>query len=61
MKLETVREIRNILLNERITYRGNEVPRLTQILAELNAEEAALTVQARVQTVPAALETPTSE
>jgi hypothetical protein len=52
LKLETIQALRNILLHERMTYKGNEVQALVQILGELSQEENTLRMAARVHTAP---------
>lgn len=51
MRLETINEIRNLLLSERITYKGNELPLLSKIIADLDAEAAEQVRAARVRPV----------
>lgn len=52
LRIETIRQIRGLLLSERITYKGNEFLSLGQIMGELNAEEAEAIRATRVKAAP---------
>jgi hypothetical protein len=49
LKVDTIHQIRNLLLSDRIAYKGNEVTALSRILAELAVVENEITRLARVK------------
>lgn len=49
MRIETIRDVRALIMSERATYKGNELGRVFEILVELNQLEAEANAAARVR------------
>lgn len=61
MKIETIQTIKGLLLSDRLVYKGNEIPLLIALVAELDAEESRLRDAALPPPPPSPSPPPSSE